>query len=209
MDGRLRAPPLPAILQSTLMNGRVEARQQVKEETMRNHLGWIVVMIAMLTLGAPVTGAQSTQETGDTFTWVGELVSVDATARTVTVKSRVAYQEALAELKQFKAGERVWVVWSGVSNHSDAVRQFRRPEANGKITDTLMMPAELVSPEVTNQYVTLRVKVPEAGVTAIKGVKPGEWITVTSRQRPVTDTDAVVAVKPYSQSSTAPTTTTN
>ena len=175
---------------------------------MRNQLGWIVV-IAMLTLGTPVTGAQSTQPTSDTFTWVGELVSVDATARTLTVKSRVAYQEALSELKQFKAGETVWVVWSGVSDHSDAVRQFRRPEAKSKITDTLMMPAELVSPEATNQYVTLRVKVPETGVTAIKTVKPGEWVTVTSRQRPATEADAVVAVKPYSQSSTTPTTTTN
>jgi hypothetical protein len=191
------------------MNGRVEARRQVKEGTMRNHLGWIIALMTMLPLGTAIKGAQSTQPASDTFTWLGELVSVDATARTLTARTRVAYQEALSELKQFKAGDAVWVAWSGVSDHSDAVRQFRRPEANGKITDTLMMPAELVSPEVTNQYVTLRVKVPEAGVTAIKGVKPGEWITVTSRQRPVTDTDAVVAVKPYSQSSTAPTTTTN
>ena len=176
---------------------------------MRNHLGWIVTLFAMLTLGTPVTGAQSSQPTSDTFTWVGELVSVDATARTLTVKSRVAYQEALSELKQFKAGEPVWVVWSGVSDHSDAVRQFRRPEANRKITDTLVMPAELVSPEATNQYVTLRVKVPEAGLTAVKSVKPGEWVTVTSRHRPASEAEAVVAVKPYSQSSTTPTTTTN
>jgi hypothetical protein len=191
------------------MNGRVEARRQAKEGAMRNHLGWIVALFAMLTLGTPVKGGQSTQATSDTFTWAGELVSIDATARTLTVKSRVAYQEALSELKQFKAGEPVWVVWSGVSTHSDAVRQFRRPEANRKITDTLVMPAELVSPEATNQYVTLRVKVPEAGLTAIKSVKPGEWVTVTSRQRPATEADAVVAVKPYSQSSTTPTTTTN
>ena len=73
---------------------------------MRNHLGWIIALMTMLTLGTPVKGAQSTQPASDTFTWVGELVSVDATARTLTVKSRVAYQEALSELKQFKAGER-------------------------------------------------------------------------------------------------------
>ena len=101
------------------------------------------------------------------------------------------------------------MVWSGVSDHSDAVRQFRRPEANRKITETLVMPAELISPEATNQYVTLRVKVPEAGLTAIKSVKPGEWVTVTSRHRPATEAEAVVAVKPYSESSTTTTTTTN
>src|SRR5688500_3779097 len=133
MGGRLRAPPLPGppSFNPHVMNGRVEARQQVKEVTMRKHLGWMIALIATLTLGTPVKGAQSTQPASDTFTWVGELVSVDATARTLTVKSRVAYQEALSELKQFKAGEPVWVVWSGVSDHSDAVRQFRRPEAKG------------------------------------------------------------------------------
>jgi hypothetical protein len=176
---------------------------------MRNHVGWIIALIAMLTLGTPVNGGQSTQPARETFTWVGELVSVDATARTLTVKSRVAYQEALSELKQFKAGEPLWVVWSGVSDHSDAVRQFRRPEASRKIADTLVTPAELVSPEATNQYVTLRVKVPEAGLAAIASVKPGEWITVTSRHRPATEAEAVVAVKPYSQSATTATTTTN
>ena len=108
---------------------------------MRNHFGWIIALAVVL--GTPVHGAQSSQPASDTFTWMGELVSLDAGAGTITVKSRVAYQEALSELKRFKAGERVCVVWSGVSDYSDAVRQFRRPEANGKIADTLVMPAEL------------------------------------------------------------------
>lgn len=174
---------------------------------MRNHLGWIIALA--IVLGTPVHGAQSSQPASDTFTWVGELVSLDAAAGTITVKSRVAYQEALSELKQFKAGEPVWVAWSGVSDYSEAVRQFRRPEANRKIADTLVMPAELVSPEATNQYVTLRVKVPEAGLAAIKSVKPGEWVTVTSRHRPASEAEAVLAVKPYNESSTTTSTTTN
>lgn len=174
---------------------------------MRNHFGWIIGLA--IVLGTLVHGAQSSQPASDTFTWVGELVSLDAAAGKITVKSRVAYQEALSELKQFKAGEPVWVVWSGVSNHSEAVRQFRRPEANHKIADTLVMPAELVSPEATNQYVTLRVKVPEAGLAAIKSVKPGEWVTVTSRHRPASEAEAVVAVKPYNESSTQSSTSTN
>jgi hypothetical protein len=174
---------------------------------MWNH--WAGIIALAFVLAAPVNGMQSSQAASDTFTWVGELVSWDPAARTITVKSRVAYQEALSELKQFKAGEPVWVAWSGVSDHSEAVRQFRRPEANGKITDTLVMPAELVSPEATNQYVTLRVKVPEASLAAVKTVKPGNWVTVTSRHRPATDADAVVAVKPYNESATNTNTTTN
>jgi hypothetical protein len=174
---------------------------------MRTYLGWIITSV--MVLGTAVNAAQSSQKASDTFTWVGELVSLDTAASKITVKSRVAYQEALSELKQFTAGEPVWVVWSGVSDHSDAVRQFRRPEANRKITDTLVMPAELVSPEATNQYATLRVKVPEVGLAAIRSLKPGEWVTVTARHRPATESEAVVAVKPYNESATKTSTTTN
>ena len=174
---------------------------------MRSQFGYLA-LVTILVLGTTtVRGTQSAQSASDTFTWLGELVSVDTTARTMTVKARVAYQEALSELNQFKAGQPVWVVWSGVSDYSDAVRQFRRPEANQKITDRLVMQAELVSPQATNQYVTLRVKVPEASLAAIKSVKPGEWVTVTSRHHAATEGEAAVGVKPYSESSTATATT--
>lgn len=169
-----------------------------------------LALFTMLVLGTTnVMGAQSAQSASDTFTWHGELVSVDATARTMTVKVRVAYQEALSDLNLFKTGQPVWVVWSGVSDYSDAVRQFRRPEADQKITDRLVMQAELVSPHATNQYVTLRMRVPDASLAAIKSVKPGEWVTVTSRHHAATEAETVVSVKPYSQSSTAATATTN
>lgn len=174
---------------------------------MRSQFGYLA-LVTMLALGTTtVLGTPSAQSAGDTFTWLGELVSVDTTARTMTVKARVAYQEALSELNRFKAGQPVWVVWSGVNDYSDAVRQFRRPEATQKITDKLVMQAELVSPHATNQHVTLRVKVPEASLAAIKSVKPGEWVTVTSRHDAATDVEAVVGVKPYSESSAAAATT--
>mgnify|MGYP003576413679 CR=1 FL=1 len=174
---------------------------------MRSQFGYLA-LITMLVLGTTTaTGTQSAQSASDTFTWFGELVSVDTTARTMTLKARVAYQEALSELNQFKAGQPVWVVWSGVSDYSDAVRQFRRPEASQKIPDRLVMQAELVSPHATNQYVTLRVRVPEASLAAIKSVKPGEWLTVTSRHHAATDVVAVLGVKPYSESSSATATT--
>jgi hypothetical protein len=82
------------------------------------------------------------------------------------------------------------------------VRQIRRAETGRKIDENLVLPAELVSTEAPNQYLTIRVKVPESGLTAIKTVKPGEWVTVTSRHRPSTDDEAVVAVRPYGASTT-------
>ena len=161
----------------------------------------IAAVTAAITIGGSALGvAQSSQAQSDTFTWTGALVAFDATAKSMTVKSRVAYQEAISELKQFKAGDRVWVVWSGIHDSSDAVRQVRRADAGRTIDDTLVLPAELVSTETPNQYVTLRVKVPESAMATIKAVKPGEWVTVTSRHRPSTDDEAVVAVKPYGTS---------
>lgn len=65
-----------------------------------------------------------------------------------------------------------------------------------------MLPAELVSTEAPNQYVTIRVKVPETGLSAIKAVKPGEWVTITSRHRPSTDDEAVVSVRPWGSTTT-------
>ena len=163
----------------------------------------IVAVATIAMISGPVIGAaQSTHANSDTYTWRGELVSVDTTAMTMTVKSRVAYQEAISELKHFKAGDRVWIVWSGVQDSSDAVRQVRRSETGRKIDDNLVLPAELVSPEAPDSYITIRVKVPESGLAGIKTTKPGEWVTVTSRHRPASDADAVVAVRPWSQPTT-------
>ena len=161
------------------------------------------VLVIALTIGVSVLSlAQSSQPKGDTYTWNGELVSLDTTAKTMTVKSRVAYQEAISELKHFKAGDRVWILWSGIHDSSDAVRQVRRSEAGRKIEEDLVLPAELVSTETPNQYLTIRIKVPESAVAAIKTAKPGEWVTVTSRHKPTTDDDAVAAVRPYGERTT-------
>ena len=146
---------------------------------------------------AIVTNEERHNTKSDTYTWNGELVSLDKAAKTMTVKSRVAYQEAISKLKHFKAGDRVWIVWSGIHDSSDAVRQVRRSETGRTIDETLVLPAELLSTEAPNQYVTIRVKVPERGLSAIDTVKPGEWVTVTSRHRPSTDDEAVEAVMPY------------
>jgi len=170
---------------------------------MSMHWMQIALVGAILTIGGPVLAvAQSSPAKSDTYTWNGELVSLDTAAKTMTVKSRMAYQEAISELKHFKTGDRVWIVWSGIHDSSDAVRQVRRSETGRKIDETLVLPAELVSTEAPNQYITIRVKVPESQLSAINTVKPGEWVTVTSRHRPSTDDEAVVAVRPYAASPT-------
>ena len=160
-------------------------------------------MVALLVLCAPLTAAvQATHPSGALYEWSGEFVSADTKAATLTVKSRVAYPQALSELKQFTPGEQVWVVWSGSRDYSDAMRQVRRAQAGTAIAEDLVLPAEFVSTEAPSPYVTIRVKVREGSLSAIKDVKPGEWVTVTSRHRPSTQAEAVVSVRPYSTSTT-------
>jgi hypothetical protein len=172
---------------------------------MWKNLMHITAVAVVLTSGAlPIDGAQSSQPTSNTYTWSGELVSVDTKAMTMTVKSRVAYSEALYRLKQFRADQRVWVVWSGVYDYTDAIREVRPLEGNRKIDENFVLPAELVSTEAPNEYITIRLRIPASSLASIASVKPGEWVTVTSRHRPSTDADSVIAVRPYA----SPTTTT-
>src|SRR5918999_586103 len=99
----------------------------------------VAILASVFTIGGPALGiAQSSQTKSDTYTWNGELVALDTTAKTVTVKSRVAYHEAISELRHFKAGDRVWIVWSGIQDSSDAVRQVRRSETGRKIDEDLV-----------------------------------------------------------------------
>ena len=105
----------------------------------------IAAVAAVVTIGASVLAvAQSAQKQGDTFTWSGELVSFDATAKSMTVKSRVAYQEAISELKHFKAGDRIWVVWSGNHDYS----------ANGTATDIIMAMVRIIPRAVCEKFMS-------------------------------------------------------
>ena len=163
----------------------------------------LITILAVVALTMPLIGAaQSQPSKATTFQWSGELVAADPATATLTVKSRIAYEQAVSELKKFKPGEKVWVVWSGIHDYADAVRQVQPMATGKKIDEDLVLPAELVSNEAPNQYVTMRMKVSEGSLAAIKDVKAGQWVTVTSRHRPSTEAEAVVAVKPYGASTT-------
>src|SRR5687768_7488294 len=97
----------------------------------------ISVLAALMLATVASVSAQSSPSKADTYQWSGEFVSVDPAASTLTVKSRIAYAEAMSELKQFKPGEKVWVVWSGIRDYSDAMRQIRPASAGNKITQDL------------------------------------------------------------------------
>lgn len=158
----------------------------------------IAVLVVALCVGAGTMTAQSqSQAVADTFIWHGELVSVDHATGTFTVKARML-ADAAKEVARFKAGDRVVITWSGVDKWGDAIRQIARQDTNQKITNPLVFPAELASPDVQNDYVTFKFRAPNA-VGSVSSVKPGEWVTVTTKKGSPNDAQAIVSVEPYNK----------
>ena len=151
--------------------------------------------LAQTTAARPAAGS-------DTYQWSGELVSFDGAGNTATVKARIVDQEAAAEVGKFKTGDRVLLQWSGYEAYADAIRRVVPYTESRNANDRFLLPVELASMETPNQYLTFRVRVPAGSASALKAVKPGELITVTSSHKAIRETDAVVSARPYVQTST-------
>jgi hypothetical protein len=169
---------------------------------MRNN--WILLVgmltFCVLALTAVRVGAQSVQPTSETYSWSGELVSFDASGRTITVKSRVVGDQALKELPNFKAGDRIILTWSGFDTYADAISRAVRYDAAKKWSEPFTFPVEFVAYEAPRQYVTFKCQVPAGSVEPLKAVKPGEWVTATSEHRATNETEAITAVNAYTAS---------
>jgi len=164
----------------------------------------IAVPVVALCVGVGVTTAQLTtqspQQGGDTYLWHGELVSFDEGTKALTVKVQVL-AETEKEIARFKVGERMLLTWSGVDRYAGAVRAVASAAAAQKVTEPFSLVVELASPGVQSGFVTLRIRAADAKRDALKGVKPGEWVTVTTRQQPASETQAIVMVEPYVKAS--------
>jgi len=160
----------------------------------------IAVLVVALCVGAGVTTAQAQSQSpspaSDTFTWHGELVSVDQTTGTFTIKARML-ADAAKEVARFNAGDSVLLTWSGYDKFADAIRLIAKHDAKQKVADAFAFPVELASREVQNDYVTFKFRAP-AAVGAVKSVKPGEWVTVTMKHRSG-DAQGIVSVEPYNK----------
>ena len=159
----------------------------------------IAVLVVALCVGAGVTTAQTPTQTAatDTFIWHAELVSVDQPTGTFTVKARML-ADAAKDVARFTAGDKVVLTWSAVDKYADAIRQITKQDTNQRMTDVFVFPVELASPDVQNQYVTFKFRAPNA-VGSVRSVKPGEWVTVTTKKGSTNDAQGVVSVEPYNK----------
>jgi hypothetical protein len=159
----------------------------------------IAVLVVALCVGAGAMTAQSQSQTAtDTFIWHAELVSIDQADGTFTVKARML-ADAAKEVARFKVGDKVVLTWSALDKYADAIRQIAKQDANQKTTDPFMSSVELASPDVQNEYVTFKFRAPNA-VGTVRSVKPGEWVTVTTKKGSMNDAQPIVSVEPYNKS---------
>jgi len=168
---------------------------------MRNITLPAIVTFCVLAPTAIGVGAQTPQPTSETYSWSGELVGFEATGRTITVKSPVFGDQATAELPRFKPGERIILTWSGYDTYADAISRAVRYEAGKKWNEPFTFPVEFVAYESPRRYLTFKFQVPAGSVEALKSLKPGDWVTATSRHRPSSETEAITAVNAYTASS--------
>ena len=177
----------------------------------------VVVAVWLVCLGVAIVAAQGRQggaaqgrqggapagppqlRSGETYLWHGELVSFDPATRTLTVKTRLLRQAA-GEVERLNVGDRVLLTWSGQDIHAGGVRRVARYDPAQRIVEFFALPAELGARDVAGDQITVRVRVPEAAVAAVKGLKPSEWVTLMARQRPASDAEGIATVSRYVKS---------
>jgi len=147
-----------------------------------------VVIVTACGILAPVTRA------AESYEWSGEFVALDEGARLVTVKARLLDDAATADVNQFKAGDRVVLVWSGMT-FSDAIRRVLSYTAPAKADEQLLASVEFVSADTASRSLTFRARVPGDDVVTLKAATTGDWITATSI-RASRDPGAVVSIRP-------------
>jgi hypothetical protein len=142
------------------------------------------------------TSVQSAASGSDTYLWHGELVALDKTAKTLTVKS-MAVGSALEELGRFKAGDRVLLSWSGIDKYANAVNHAVRYDATKKFDERFAFPAEFVSFDAVQRYVTFKAPIPAESISKIESLKAGQWVTATSPHGESSATRPIVAIRGY------------
>jgi hypothetical protein len=157
----------------------------------------ILAFAAAAPLGAQERSPVPTTTPPDTniYAWTGEVVTLDQTLRTVTLKARLTGPEAVSEAAGVKPGDRVLINWFGYGGYTNGVRAVKPYSTTQIASDSFLFPAELVSTDTQN--VTIRIRVPQSAVATLKALKPGDWVRVRARHEATSDTEAIVDIKPY------------
>jgi len=144
--------------------------------------------------GTPFQSARPSNS-NQTYQWSGELVALDLAAKTITVKLMVA-GSALDESRRFKAGDRVMLGWSGFDKYANAINRVVRYDAT-KFDERFAFPAEFVSFDATQPYLTFKAPIPAESISKVQPLKAGQWVTATSPHGKSSESHPIVAIRGY------------
>jgi hypothetical protein len=160
-------------------------------------LAFVTLCALAFTFGRVAAGpVQSGSTTDEDYMWYGELVALDEGKRIMTVKSTVVGDQAVAELGNFKAGDRIALTWSGMSKFASGILSTARYAESSK-WGSFTFPVEFVSFDKGTKYLTFKIEIPAASIAAVKSLKPGEWIAAASPQGAPRQNLPIVKVVPY------------
>jgi hypothetical protein len=145
---------------------------------------------------ASAASLAATQSDSETYLWHGELVAVDQATKVITVKSMV-WGDALEELGHFKAGDRVMLGWSGTDKYANAVNHVTRYDATKKSDGRFAFPAEFVSFDAAQKFVTFKAPIPAESLLKLQALKPGQWVTATSPHGNASVAQPIVSIRGF------------
>jgi hypothetical protein len=163
---------------------------------MKNRWAVSAVVIVSLAMPAIPVGAQTASSVPDVFTWSGQLIAFDVDARVITVKAPVRGDQAVTELREFLAGDRILLTWSGYDSQGVAIARAVRFDPASNWNQPFTFPAEFVKYEAGSQFLTFTVEAPDTNFAELKSLKPGGWVTSTARQRPSSENNTVATATP-------------
>ena len=157
------------------------------------------VVASVAAYDAGLAGSRAVAE--GTYRWHGELVALDETTRSLTVKARVAGPGGLASVEGAQTGDPIVITWSGFEDRANDIRTVVPEDGSGLWgNDGFLLRAEFVASDPSTSYLTFKATIPENSVAAVRSLLPGDWATVTSPHWPTAGAGAVVAVDAYDPS---------
>ncbi|MYH31554.1 MAG: hypothetical protein F4137_22575 [Acidobacteria bacterium] len=135
---------------------------------------------------------------GATYRWDGELVSLDESTGTVTVKSRVASPAGLAAVAGAESGAPIVITWSGYESRASGIRSAMPDDGSGLWgSNRFLLRATLVKADDAGRYLTFKTKVPAGSLATVRSLTRGSWARVTSPHHPGGEARSVMAVNAY------------
>ena len=135
---------------------------------------------------------------GASYRWDAELLALDESTGTVTVKSRVASPAGLAAVAGAESGAPIVITWSGYESRASGIRSAMPDDGSGLWgSNRFLLRATLVKADDAGRYLTFKTKVPAGSLATVRSLTRGSWARVTSPHHPAGETRSVMAVNAY------------